>query len=94
SPKCLTLTIIVWACIATKLIKSAFRKAYVEQYHREPPQVTAQAFTALQLFNRTVLHIVAVSNRPFNVKLTIWYYLSHIFWQLYVLMLSKFFASQ
>ncbi|MEH2375915.1 ABC transporter substrate-binding protein [Nostoc sp.] len=31
-------------------INTAFRKAYVEQYHREPPQVTAQAFTALQVY--------------------------------------------
>jgi len=31
-------------------INTAFRKAYVEQYHREPPQVSAQAFTALQVY--------------------------------------------
>lgn len=31
-------------------INTAFRKAYVEQYRREPPQVSAQAFTALQVY--------------------------------------------
>ena len=31
-------------------INTAFRKAYVEQYHKEPPQVSAQAFTALQVY--------------------------------------------
>ncbi|MHC5749000.1 MAG: ABC transporter substrate-binding protein, partial [Nostoc sp.] len=31
-------------------INTAFRKAYVEQYHREPPQVSAQAFAALQVY--------------------------------------------
>ncbi|MBN3958117.1 ABC transporter substrate-binding protein [Nostoc sp. NMS8] len=31
-------------------INTAFRKAYLEQYHREPPQVSAQAFTALQVY--------------------------------------------
>ncbi|MEH2412978.1 ABC transporter substrate-binding protein [Nostoc sp.] len=31
-------------------INTAFRKAYIEQYRREPPQVSAQAFTALQVY--------------------------------------------
>jgi branched-chain amino acid transport system substrate-binding protein len=31
-------------------INTAFRKAYLEQYHREPPQVSAQAFAALQVY--------------------------------------------
>ncbi|MEH2117146.1 ABC transporter substrate-binding protein [Nostoc sp.] len=31
-------------------INTAFRKAYLEQYHREPPQVSAQAFAALQIY--------------------------------------------
>ncbi|MBD2207973.1 ABC transporter substrate-binding protein [Calothrix sp. FACHB-1219] len=31
-------------------INTAFRKAYFEQYRREPPQVSAQAFTALQVY--------------------------------------------
>lgn len=31
-------------------INTAFRKAYVEQYRREPPQVSAQAFTAMQVY--------------------------------------------
>ncbi|MBD2514467.1 ABC transporter substrate-binding protein [Nostoc sp. FACHB-973] len=31
-------------------INKAFRKAYVEQYQREPPQVSAQAFAAMQVY--------------------------------------------
>ncbi|WP_341530755.1 ABC transporter substrate-binding protein [Nostoc sp. UHCC 0302] len=31
-------------------INTAFRKAYVAQYRREPPQVSAQAFTAMQVY--------------------------------------------
>ncbi|BAY30763.1 extracellular ligand-binding receptor [Nostoc carneum NIES-2107] len=31
-------------------INTAFRKAYFDQYRREPPQVSAQAFTALQVY--------------------------------------------
>ncbi|QIR35715.1 ABC transporter substrate-binding protein [Tolypothrix sp. PCC 7910] len=31
-------------------INTAFRKAYFEQYRREPPQVSAQAFAALQVY--------------------------------------------
>ncbi|MFN6515214.1 MAG: ABC transporter substrate-binding protein [Nostoc sp. CreGUA01] len=31
-------------------INTAFRKAYVEQYQREPPQVSAQAFAAMQVY--------------------------------------------
>ncbi|MEH2151432.1 ABC transporter substrate-binding protein [Nostoc sp.] len=36
--------------IYTSEINTAFRKAYLEQYHREPPQVSAQAFAALQVY--------------------------------------------
>ncbi|PLZ89657.1 ABC transporter substrate-binding protein, partial [Fischerella thermalis] len=31
-------------------INAAFRKAYVEQYKKEPPQFSAQAFTAVQVY--------------------------------------------
>ncbi|MDF5708587.1 MAG: ABC transporter substrate-binding protein [Nostoc sp. S4] len=31
-------------------INTAFRKAYIEQYQREPPQVSAQAFAAMQVY--------------------------------------------
>ena len=31
-------------------INTAFRQAFQSQYHREPPQVSAQAFTALQVY--------------------------------------------
>ncbi|AFY35753.1 ABC transporter substrate-binding protein [Calothrix sp. PCC 7507] len=31
-------------------INKAFRQAYMAQYHREPPQVSAQAFAALQVY--------------------------------------------
>ncbi|MEH2067577.1 MAG: ABC transporter substrate-binding protein [Nostoc sp.] len=31
-------------------INTAFRKAYLEQYQREPPQVSAQAFAAMQVY--------------------------------------------
>ncbi|WP_138497310.1 ABC transporter substrate-binding protein [Nostoc sp. PA-18-2419] len=31
-------------------INTAFRKAYIEQYQREPPQVSAQAFAAVQVY--------------------------------------------
>ncbi|MDZ8189033.1 MAG: ABC transporter substrate-binding protein [Nostoc sp. ChiSLP02] len=31
-------------------INKAFRKAYIEQYQREPPQVSAQAFAAMQVY--------------------------------------------
>jgi len=31
-------------------INTIFRKAYIEQYQREPPQVSAQAFSAMQVY--------------------------------------------
>ncbi|BAY73825.1 extracellular ligand-binding receptor [Nostoc linckia NIES-25] len=31
-------------------INTIFRKAYIEQYQREPPQVSAQAFAAMQVY--------------------------------------------
>ncbi|QLE54965.1 ABC transporter substrate-binding protein [Nostoc sp. TCL26-01] len=31
-------------------INTVFRQAYLEQYRREPPQISAQAFSALQVF--------------------------------------------
>ncbi|WP_445633467.1 Amino acid/amide ABC transporter substrate-binding protein, HAAT family [Nostoc sp. DSM 114161] len=31
-------------------INAIFRKAYIEQYQREPPQVSAQAFAAMQVY--------------------------------------------
>jgi len=31
-------------------INTAFRQVYIAQYHREPPQVSAQAFAALQVY--------------------------------------------
>ncbi|MBD2439694.1 ABC transporter substrate-binding protein [Nostoc sp. FACHB-110] len=31
-------------------INAAFRQAYIQQYNREPPQVSAQAFAALQIY--------------------------------------------
>ncbi|MFN6541469.1 MAG: ABC transporter substrate-binding protein [Nostoc sp. EkiNYC01] len=35
-------------------INKAFRKAYVEQFQREPPQVSAQAFAAMQVYVETL----------------------------------------
>jgi branched-chain amino acid transport system substrate-binding protein len=31
-------------------VNSAFRKAYIEQYKKEPPQFSAQAFAAVQVY--------------------------------------------
>jgi branched-chain amino acid transport system substrate-binding protein len=31
-------------------VNEAFRKAYTQQYHKEPPQFAAQAFTAVQVY--------------------------------------------
>jgi branched-chain amino acid transport system substrate-binding protein len=35
-------------------INTAFRKAYIEQYQKEPPQVSAQAFAAVQVYVETL----------------------------------------
>ncbi|MEH1768547.1 MAG: ABC transporter substrate-binding protein [Nostoc sp.] len=43
-------------------INIAFRKAYLEQYHREPPQVSAQAFTALQVYVESLQSLDKKSN--------------------------------
>ncbi|MEH1780060.1 MAG: ABC transporter substrate-binding protein [Nostoc sp.] len=43
-------------------INTAFRKAYLEQYHREPPQVSAQAFAALQVYVESLQSLDKKSN--------------------------------
>ncbi|MEH2300846.1 MAG: ABC transporter substrate-binding protein [Nostoc sp.] len=43
-------------------INTAFRKAYLEQYHREPPQLSAQAFAALQVYVETLQSLDKKSN--------------------------------
>lgn len=43
-------------------INTAFRKAYLEQYHREPPQVSAQAFAALQIYVEALQSLDKKSN--------------------------------
>ncbi len=43
-------------------INTAFRKAYLEQYHREPPQVSAQAFAALQVYVEALQSLDKKSN--------------------------------
>lgn len=43
-------------------INTAFRKAYLEQYHREPPQVSAQAFAALQVYVESLQFLDKKSN--------------------------------
>ncbi|MFN6486904.1 MULTISPECIES: ABC transporter substrate-binding protein [unclassified Nostoc] len=43
-------------------INSAFRKAYFEKYHREPPQVSAQAFAALQVYVEALQSLDKKSN--------------------------------
>ncbi|MEH1854774.1 MAG: ABC transporter substrate-binding protein [Nostoc sp.] len=43
-------------------INIAFRKAYLEQYHREPPQVSAQAFAALQVYVESLQSLDKKSN--------------------------------
>ncbi|QMS92139.1 ABC transporter substrate-binding protein [Nostoc edaphicum CCNP1411] len=43
-------------------INTAFRKAYLEQYQREPPQVSAQAFTALQVYVEALQSLDKKSN--------------------------------
>ncbi|MEH1830173.1 MAG: ABC transporter substrate-binding protein [Nostoc sp.] len=49
-------------------INIAFRKAYLEQYHREPPQVSAQAFAALQVYVEALQSLDKKSNIN-NLKL-------------------------
>ncbi|MGJ5629476.1 ABC transporter substrate-binding protein [Nostoc sp. CALU 1950] len=48
--------------IYTSEINTAFRKAYLEQYQREPPQVSAQAFTALQVYVEALQSLDKKSN--------------------------------
>ncbi|MHC0066789.1 ABC transporter substrate-binding protein [Nostoc sp. UIC 10890] len=48
--------------IYTSEINTAFRKAYLEQYQREPPQVSAQAFTALQVYVEALRSLDKKSN--------------------------------
>ena len=50
-------------------INNAFRKAYVEQYKKEPPQFSAQAFAAIQVYVEALQSLdkqSKVNNSPLN----------------------------
>jgi branched-chain amino acid transport system substrate-binding protein len=50
-------------------INNAFRKAYVEQYKKEPPQFSAQAFAAIQVYVEALQSLdkqSKVNNLPLN----------------------------
>ncbi|MBW4665399.1 MAG: ABC transporter substrate-binding protein [Chroococcus sp. CMT-3BRIN-NPC107] len=50
-------------------INNAFRKAYIEEYKKEPPQFSAQAFTAVQVYVdalNTMDKKIKISSLPLN----------------------------